>query len=125
MLVRKRLYVPGLQVLALCTPGLMFLLAIALRVSLYPIETGDYTFFLSRWYDFIQTHGGFAALKYNFSNYNPPYLYLLALAVYTPIPKLAAIKTISVIFDGILALFTYLILDLRYKRSFAAIIGAL
>jgi Gpi18-like mannosyltransferase len=116
---------PGLQWLARCTIGILFLLSLVLRLSLYHVITNDYTFFLSPWYDFIKTHGGFAALKYNFSNYNPPYLYLLALAVYTPIPKIVAIKTISIIFDGVLALFTYLILDLRYRRSFAAIIGAL
>jgi hypothetical protein len=73
MLVRKKLYVPGLQILAGCAFGLMFLAAIALRVSLYHIETSDYTVFLSQWYNFISTHGGFAALKYNFSNYNTPY----------------------------------------------------
>jgi len=97
MLLSKKRYMPGLQILALCSLGLMFLLAIALRVSLYHVETSDYTVFLSQWYDFIQTHGGFAALKYNFSNYNTPYLYLLTLATYLPIPKLVAIKTISVI----------------------------
>jgi Gpi18-like mannosyltransferase len=125
MFLRKGLYVPGLQVLAACTLGLLFLLAIALRVALYPIETGDYTIFLSPWYDFIQSHRGFAALKYNFSNYNTPYLYLLALATYIPIPKLVAIKTISVVFDGVLGIFTYLILSLKYRRSYAAIIGVL
>src|SRR5205807_229321 len=36
-----------------------------------------------------------------------------------------AIKTISVVFDGVLAIFTYLILSLRYRRSYASIIGAL
>jgi Gpi18-like mannosyltransferase len=116
---------PGIQKLARCAIGILFLLAIALRISLYHIETSDYSVFLSRWYDFIQTHGGFAALKYNFSNYNPPYLYLLALAAYTPIPKLVAIKTISVVFDAVLALFAYLILDLRYKHSLVPLIGAL
>jgi Gpi18-like mannosyltransferase len=101
------------------------LLALALRVSLYHVETSDYTVFVSQWYDFIQTHGGFAALKYNFSNYNVPYLYLLALLTYLPIPKLIAIKTLSVVFDGVLGLFTYLIISLKYKRSYAAIAGAL
>src|SRR6185437_2951646 len=99
---------PGLQWLAHCAITILFLLSLALRLSLYHVITNDYTVFLSPWYDFIKNHGGFAALKYNFSNYNPPYLYLLALATYTPIPKLAAIKTISVIFDAVLALFTYL-----------------
>ena len=103
----------------------MFLLAIALRVSLYHVETSDYTVFLSQWYDFIQTHVGFAALKYNFSNYNILYLYLLTLATYLSIPKLVAIKTISVIFDGVLGLFAYLILRLRYRCSYASVIGVL
>ena len=101
------------------------MLAIALRVSLYHVVTSDYTAFLSQWYDFIQTHGGFAALKYNFSNYNTPYLYLLALTTYLPIPKLVAIKTLSVVFDGVLGLFAYLILSLRYKRAYASIMGVL
>lgn len=125
MLSYKKFYVPSLHILARCALGTLFLLAIALRVSLYHVETSDYTVFLSQWYDFIQSHGGLAALKYNFSNYNTPYLYLLALATYIPIPKLVAIKTISVVFDGVLALFAYLILSLRYRRSYAAVIGAL
>lgn len=125
MLLSKKRYAPGLKVLTGCTLGLLFLLAIGLRISLYHIETSDYTVFLSQWYDFIQTHGGFAALKYNFSNYNVPYLYLLAVTTYLPIPKLVAIKTLSVVFDGVLGMFTYLILSLRYRRSYATIIGVL
>ncbi|MHB8596353.1 MAG: glycosyltransferase 87 family protein [Ktedonobacteraceae bacterium] len=125
MLVRKKLNVPGLQILAGCAFGGMFLLAIVLRISLYHIQTSDYTVFLSQWYDFIQTHGGFAALKYNFSNYNTPYLYLLTIATYLPIPKLIAIKTLSVIFDGVPGLFAYLILSLKYRHSYAAIVGVI
>src|SRR6266702_4556681 len=125
MLLRKKLYIPGLQILASSALAILFLLAIVLRVSLYHVVSSDYTFFLSQWYDFIQTHGGFAALKYNFSNYNPPYLYLLALTTYLPIPKLVAIKTLSVVFDGFLGLFTYLLLGLKFRRSYAAIIGVL
>lgn len=105
--------------------ALLFGLAIALRISLYHIETSDYTVFLTRWYAYIQTHGGLAALKDNFSNYNIPYLALLALLTYLPIPQLIAIKTLSVIFDGVLALFTYLILRLKYGRGLAASVGAL
>lgn len=125
MLVREKLNVPGLQILAGCAFGGMFLLAIVLRISLYHIQTSDYTVFLSQWYDFIQTHGGFAALKYNFSNYNTPYLYLLTIATYLPIPKLFAIKTLSVIFDGVLGFFAYLILSLKYRHSYAAIVGVI
>jgi hypothetical protein len=49
MFLRKNLQVPGFQILAHCTLALLFLLAIALRVSLYHVVTGDYTFFLSQW----------------------------------------------------------------------------
>lgn len=126
LLLRRKVLVPDKQhalVYILCAG--LFVLAFALRIYLYPVVTSDYTVFLSQWYDFIAAHGGFAALKYNFSNYNVPYLYLLALTTYLPVPSLVAIKTLSVVFDGILALFTYLILRLRYQHSYAAIAGAL
>jgi Gpi18-like mannosyltransferase len=105
--------------------ALLFGLAIALRVSLYQIETSDYNVFLSQWYEYIQTHGGLAALKDTFSNYNTPYLTLLALTTYLPIPKLIAIKTLSVVFDGVLGIFAYCILRLKYNRSLAASVGVL
>jgi Gpi18-like mannosyltransferase len=106
--------------------GLLFLAALVVRVALFHIVTGDYTMFLSRWYDFIKAHGGFAAMQYPFSNYNPPYLYLLAIVTYLPIPKLIAIKAISVVFDMVLALFAYLILRLKYYHlSLIPTIGAL
>lgn len=124
MLLRQKRSMPDLRFLIYSALSIVFLLALALRISLYPIETSDYTVFVSPWYDFIQTHGGFAALKYNFSNYNTPYLYLLALTTYLPISKLIAIKSLSVVFDGVLGIFTYLILSLKYRRSYASIIGA-
>ena len=126
MLVRRKLVVPDVRpLLAYMAIGIACVLALVLRVSLYHVETSDYTVFVSQWYDFIQTHGGFAALKYNFSNYNVPYLYLLTLLTYLPIPKLIAIKTLSVVFDGVLALFVYLLIRLKYKHGYVAIIGAL
>jgi Gpi18-like mannosyltransferase len=125
MELSKKRSAPALQIFAYGALGILFLLAIALRISLFPIQTSDYTFFLSQWYDFIQSHGGFAAFKYNFANYNVPYLYLLAITTYLPIPKLIAIKSISVAFDIVLGIFTYLIINLKYKRSIAAAIGAL
>lgn len=125
MLLSTRRFAPALHVLAYCALGGMVGLAVFLRIALYPVETSDYTLFVSQWYDFIQTHGGFAALKYDFSNYNISYLFLLTLATYLPISKLIAIKTLSVLFDGGMGLFAYLILSLRYRRSYAALAGAL
>ena len=105
--------------------GAMIVLAMALRSALFPILSRDYYHYLSPWYDFIKSHGGFAALKYQFGNYAVSYLYLLALATYIPLPKIAIIKSISVVFDLVLALFTYLIVRLKYEKSYVPIIAAL
>jgi Gpi18-like mannosyltransferase len=125
MLSIKKPLSPALHISLRVVFAVLFLAAIALRVSLYHIQTSDYIGFLSQWYDFIKNNGGFAAFKSDFSNYNVPYLYLLAVATYLPVSKLVAIKTLSVLFDGVLALFTYLLLNERYKGSYLPIIGAL
>jgi Gpi18-like mannosyltransferase len=96
--------------------GLSTFLAAALRFSLLHFESGDYHWALSPWYDFIVSYGGFDALKYNFSDYSPLYLYLLTLATYLPLPKLYAIKLISISFDLLLALVVMLIVRLKYEN---------
>jgi Gpi18-like mannosyltransferase len=103
----------------------LFLLSIVLRISLYKVINGDYTSSLYPWYSYIKDHGGFSALKDSFSDYNLPYLYLLAFATYIPIDPLVVIKSTSVVFDLVLALFTYLILRLKYQRSCIPILGAI
>src|SRR6266699_6828908 len=50
----------------------IFLLSIVLRVSLYKVQSDDYSHYLQPWYDYIKAHGGFFALKDSFYNYNPP-----------------------------------------------------
>jgi Gpi18-like mannosyltransferase len=101
-------------------------LSIALRFSLLGYESADYKEFLSRWYDFIAQHG-FQAFAYDFANYNPPYLYLLAIVVYLfPfVPKIVAIKSISVIFDLLLGVFVYKLINLKYPRGVLATFGCL
>nr|WP_052478513.1 glycosyltransferase 87 family protein [Kibdelosporangium sp. MJ126-NF4]CEL18702.1 hypothetical protein [Kibdelosporangium sp. MJ126-NF4]CTQ98186.1 hypothetical protein [Kibdelosporangium sp. MJ126-NF4] len=91
------------------------LVAVALvaRALMVDHQSSDYTMFLSRWYDFIAANGGFGALKHQFADYNVPYLYLLAILTYLPVPPLAGIKIISVLFDLLLAFFAYRIVGLR------------
>ncbi len=125
MFLKREIVMPDSQTVRRCIFVLLFFAAIALRVAVYHVETSDYTFFVSQWYAFIKTHNGFAAFKYDFYNYNPPYLYLLALATYVPVPQIIAIKSLSVLFDVVLSIFTYLVLNLKYKRSYVSIIGAL
>ncbi len=103
----------------------ILLLALLLRKQLLPIHSADYNVYLSPWYDFIKSHGGIKALKYNFSNYNEPYLYLLVIATYIPLAKITAIKSISIFFDLVLTGFVYLIVRIRYEKSYLPIIAAL
>lgn len=68
------------------------------------------------WYDYIQSHGILSALGDNFTNYSPPYTYLLALMTLTSgsIPKVAAIKLIAVAADVINASLVYRIVRIKY-----------
>ena len=56
------------------------ILAILIRYSLLDYKSLDYTGKFSHWYNFIKSNG-FSAFATNFSNYNPPYLYLLYLVI--------------------------------------------
>lgn len=111
---RRRLAVAALLVVA----------ALCVRVLFFKYQTGDYTSYFHTWYVFIKQHGGFGALKYNFANYNEPYLYLLALLTYLPIGALTGIKLISVAFDLVLAYFSYRVVRLRYPRGWVPMIAA-
>ena len=84
------------------------LLAAAVRFLFIDEVSGDYRTFLSPWYDQLSA-GGFKALGGDFSNYNPPYLYLILFATHLPLPKIVAIKVISMVFDVVLASFAALI----------------
>ena len=55
----------------------IIILAIAIRYYLFDFRSGDYGSFLSRWYEFIRTNGGYKALSHNFSDYSPrTFIYL-------------------------------------------------
>jgi Gpi18-like mannosyltransferase len=94
-------------------------IAIVVRLSLISHESSDYAYFLEPWYDYIQSHGGFWALKDNFSNYTPPYLYLLVLVVtfLADLSKVIAIKLINFPFEIICGFFTYQLIKLRYPQG--------
>lgn len=92
-------------------------LAVSLRLTLFQFQSGDYVSHLGLWYDYIQTHGGFSALRDNFSNYTPPYLYLMWLATKLPVEKLYAIKLIAIPFDFLLASIVLLITCLKYQNK--------
>ncbi|MFM7855384.1 MAG: hypothetical protein ACKO96_26525, partial [Flammeovirgaceae bacterium] len=80
-------------------------------------ESGDYLAYLSNWYDYIAAHNYWLALKDNFSNYNPPYLYLLIIASSFGGDKLISIKLISILFDYILAVLVYFVVKNLIKNK--------
>jgi Gpi18-like mannosyltransferase len=98
--------------------------AVLVRIVALPYVSRDYTGFLSVWYEYIDVHGGFAALRDTFSNYNVPYLYLLATLTYLPVPALTGIKLVSVLFDLVLAYYVYRIVRLRYSATWVAGLAA-
>ncbi|MBE1471733.1 hypothetical protein [Kibdelosporangium phytohabitans] len=99
-------------------------LSLAVRLVLFPFESLDYRAFVAQWYEFISANGGFSALRYQFADYNVPYLYLLAILTYLPVPALAGVKVISVLFDVVLALYVYKLVALKYPRGWWPFIAA-
>jgi Gpi18-like mannosyltransferase len=93
-------------------------LAMLVRFALFDFEGNDYRFFMGPWYDFIANHGVFSAFGRRFSDYSPPYLYLLAVATLLPLKKLYAIKLVSVVFDFVLATGVALTVRERYRERF-------
>jgi Gpi18-like mannosyltransferase len=87
----------------------LFGLSLWVRFQGLNIISLDMKDFLFPWFDTLAKQGGFIALKdTTFSNYSPPYLYLLSLATYFPvIPKIIAIKSFSLFFDFICAYTAY------------------
>jgi len=95
--------------------------SLALRILSLDFESGDYRMYLSRWYDYLLEHGRWDALKDNFSSYHPLYLSLLSLSTWLPIPKLYAIKSISIAFDYVAAWFVFRIVQLRFPHGHVAV----
>jgi Gpi18-like mannosyltransferase len=85
----------------------------------------DMRVFLMPWYSQLAVHG-FAALQTDFSNYTPPYLYLLWLATLTrgAIQQIIAIKLPSLLFDAGNAFWVYKILRVKYRAGAIPFLGA-
>ncbi len=107
------------------TASLLVVLGIALRLLGLGLVSLDMKIYLLGWYDSLAAHG-FPALREPFSNYTPPYLYLLWLAAQTGafLPKVTAIKLISILFDLLNALVVYRIVRLVRPRSTALLAAA-
>lgn len=77
--------------------------AMIIRANYFNVESDDYTTFLAPWTQFFRDNGGFKALAFFPGNYNPPYMYFLAAFSYFGVSELYLIKSLSVLFDVLLA----------------------
>lgn len=93
------------------------LLALWVRIQFFSIISADVHGYVIPWYDYFDSHGFILSLSDNFYNYNPPYLYLIGITTFFPwVPKLIAIKLISVGFDFIAALAALFIVRLQRQE---------
>ena len=85
-----------LALIAIVTVGVL------IRAFLYGFESTDYELYLSRWTSVLDSEG-FSALSGSWYNYSGIYMYLLYIIAKLPCSYLAGIKTLSLIFDLLLA----------------------
>jgi Gpi18-like mannosyltransferase len=106
----------------------LIVLALVLRWVALPFQSHDMQDFLLQWYDYIVTHGRFAALSDNFYNYTPPYIYMMTAVSYLDgiVSRVTLIKSISILFDGISAFLIYrIVLLIRPDRRLALLSACL
>ncbi|MGB8214899.1 MAG: hypothetical protein WCE68_15195 [Anaerolineales bacterium] len=96
----------------------MFALAAALRYAGIPFLSIDMARDYISWYHLL-SDGGYKALALPVFSYTPPYLYLLYLATFTRsfLSDIAAIKLISIFFDGCNAFLVYKIVRIKYPTG--------
>src|SRR6185369_12617209 len=103
------------------TLGISLILCSTLvRLLWYPVVVSDYTYFGKLWFDTLKEHAGLGAFAQPFADYAPAYLYLLKLLTLLPIGSLGSEKTLSLIFDMLIAYVGYLILRCTTALSKAA-----
>jgi len=103
--------------------GGVVILALLPRLWMLDFESGDYLGCLSPWYDYLVEHGRWTALGHDFSNYYVPYLSFLSLSTLLPLPKLYAIKLISILFDYVAAWLVGRLVWHRYQSHAMALAG--
>jgi Gpi18-like mannosyltransferase len=101
--------------------GVALILAGALYIPMLPFSVSDFNNFVGPWLIYIREHGGFLAMGDSFSEYAPPYLYLLAIATHLalPVDDQTLVKLINVPFVALIAWSIFLICR-RFDRSIPA-----
>ena len=81
-------------------------MAILIRVSGYSFGSGDYNYCLHPWIYYLKHNGNFMGMQTLVTDYGAPYLYVLSAISYLPVTLfMYALKTFSVIFDFVCAIY--------------------
>ena len=107
----------NIDIINSCFALVILLLGIGVKAKLLAYQSGDYGSFLTHWYDHIKNNGYWAAHGTRFSDYTPPYLYLMTISALLPIKKIVAIKAISLIFEVLLAVAVFLVVKQKNQSS--------
>lgn len=95
----------------------LYTIALGVRLSTWEIVSGDMDGALLPWYDYISNNGVINSFSDNFYNYPPSYLYFISIMTLVRfIPRVMAIKLISIIFDFLAAYFVFKIVKLKYTQ---------
>ncbi|MDD4993679.1 MAG: hypothetical protein PHR83_15765 [Paludibacter sp.] len=94
----------------------LIVIGVLVKLTLFPVKTGDYVCFLEPWLNFIKSHGYASALKFGFYDYAPSYIYILVIIAKLGLNPLFSVKIVSIIFEYLAAFFIGKILVQRYKN---------
>lgn len=92
-------------------------LAILARLTLIDYQSGDYTIFLVKWWDHINSRGLSNAYSVKFADYSPLYTYFLGLATLFTSQALLGIKIITFLFDFIGAIWLFKLTQKIYPNN--------
>lgn len=104
---------------------LLLLVAIAVYLLMLPLYSGDMKYFLSPWFEIIEKKG-VSAISGEYSNYSPPYLYLLLVAsFFSPIlSSIALVKSVSIAFSVFAAMiFGFIIFEYTKNKRLSFLAG--
>jgi Gpi18-like mannosyltransferase len=90
----------------------LLLLAVLARAAGWQVRTEDMHIFFQWYYQLREA--GWRGLGTEIGNYNAPFIYLLGVVGVLPGPLLVKMKAVFVLFDAVLAFFSYRIVGLRW-----------
>jgi len=100
-----------LVAIAFAVVGVLALLVV--RAALFYNEWGDFSYFYGPWIIELRSKTFVEGLRSNVGNYNPMHMYIFNLIARTNINDLYIVKSVSVLFDFVIAFFSMKIVSLK------------